>query len=271
MSLRSPPLSPEDELTDTWSVGPYTLSSRVLLGTAMYPSREVMLASIDASGAGMVTVSLRRVDARSQAGNLYATLADRGIVILPNTAGCFTAEDAVRTAHLGREALDTPLIKLEVIADDETLLPDGQQLLLAAERLVRDGFVVMPYTNTDVVLARKLEDVGCAAVMPLAAPIGTAMGIRDPHAIELIRRYVKVPVVVDAGLGTAWHVTRAMELGVDAVLMNTAVAKAADPVRMAEAVGLAARAGRAAYLAGPMQPRFLGGPSSPTEGVPWRP
>ena len=258
-------------MDDTWALGPLTLRSRVLLGTAMYPTRELMLASIAASTAELITVSLRRVDASSRAGNLYETLTARGLHLLPNTAGCLTADDAVRTAHLGREALDTPLIKLEVVADDETLLPDGEQLLVAAERLVRDGFVVLPYTNDDVVLARKLEDVGCAAVMPLAAPIGTALGIRDPHALQLIRHYVRVPMIIDAGLGTAWHVARAFELGADGVLMNTAVARAADPVRMAEAVGWAARAGRGAWLAGPMQPRFLGGPSSPVEGTPWRP
>ena len=255
---------------DRWSVGPLTFTSRVLLGTAMYPTREVMLAAIAAAGSELVTVSLRRVSAGNHSGNLYAALQDRGLHILPNTAGCLTADDAVRTACLGREALDTPLVKLEVVADDETLLPDGEQLLQAAERLVRDGFVVLPYTNDDVVLARKLQDVGCAAVMPLAAPIGTGLGIRDPHALQLIRHYIQVPMIIDAGLGTAWHVARAMELGADAVLLNTAVARAADPVRMAEAVGLAARAGRAAWLAGPMPPRFLGGPSSPTEGVPWR-
>lgn len=184
---------------DAWSIGPLTLRSRVLLGTAMYPTREVMLAAIAASGAELVTVSLRRVSAGNHSGSLYAALAERALNVLPNTAGCLTAEDAIRTAHLGREALDTPLIKLEVVADDETLLPDGEQLLVAAERLVRDGFVVLPYTNDDVVLARKLQDVGCAAVMPLAAPIGTGLGIRDPHALQLIRRYVQVPVIIDAG------------------------------------------------------------------------
>jgi thiazole synthase len=255
---------------DAWSIGGLELTSRVLLGTAMYANRDEMLACIQASGSALVTVSLRRVTPGQHDGNLYNVLRAAGLHLLPNTAGCLTARDAIRTAHLGREALGTRLIKLEVVADDETLLPDGEQLLEAAEHLVRDGFVVLPYTNDDVVLARKLQDVGCAAVMPLAAPIGTGLGIRDPHALALIRRYIHVPVIIDAGLGTASHVTRAFELGADAVLLNTAVAKASDPRRMAEAVRWAAAAGRAAYLAQPMPPRFLGGPSSPTEGVPWR-
>lgn len=254
----------------SWTVGPLTLESRVLLGTSGFPTRAALLDAIAASGSQLVTVSLRRVAPTAGGPSLYASLTQAGLHLLPNTAGCLTAEDAVRTAHLGREALETPFIKLEVIADDETLLPDGEQLLLAAERLVRDGFVVLPYTNTDLVLARKLADVGCAAVMPLAAPIGTGLGIRDPHALALIRRYVEVPVIVDAGLGTASHVTYAMELGADAVLLNTAIARAADPVGMARAVGLAAQAGRAAYEARPMPPRFLGGASSPTDGVPFR-
>lgn len=255
---------------DPWSVGPYTLRSRVFLGTAAYPDRATLLAALDAAEVEVVTVSLRRVKPTAHEGDLYADLAARGLTILPNTAGCLTAEDAVRTAHLAREALDTPLIKLEVIADDETLLPDGDQLLEAAERLVMDGFVVLPYTNTDVVLARKLADVGCAAVMPLAAPIGTGLGIRDPHALQLIRHYVDVPVIVDAGLGTASHVTRALELGADAVLLNTAVARAARPVSMARAVAAAALAGREAFRGGPIPPRFLGRASSPMEGIPWR-
>ena len=254
----------------TWRVGELTMTSRVLLGTAGYPTREVLRAAIQASGTELVTVSLRRVSATTRDGSLYADLAAAGVSVLPNTAGCLTARDAVKTAWLGREALDTPLVKLEVIADDETLLPDGDELLTAASELVRAGFVVLPYTNDDVVLARKLADVGCAAVMPLAAPIGTGLGVQNPHALALIRRYVSVPMIVDAGLGTAWHVAQAMELGADAVLLNTAVSKADDPVRMARAIGLAATAGYEAARAGPMAQRFLGRASSPTEGVPWR-
>jgi thiazole synthase len=266
------PDSPNPQIApdDAWTLGGLRLTSRVLLGSAMYKSRDELAACVRASGTQLVTVSLRRVQPGAHAGNLYATLRELGVSILPNTAGCLTARDAVRTAQLGREALGTSLVKLEVVADDETLLPDGEQLLEAAEALVRDGFQVLPYTNDDVVLARKLVDVGCAAVMPLAAPIGTGLGIRDPHALQLIRRYCAVPILVDAGLGTAWHVTRAMELGVDGVLLNTAVAKAADPVRMARAVRAACEAGRDAFLAGPMPARFLGGPSSPMEGIPWR-
>jgi thiazole synthase len=254
---------------DRWSIGPLELGSRVLLGTAAYPSREVLLDALAASGTELVTVSLRRVSVNNHGDNLYGALRAHAYHLLPNTAGCHTAIDAIRTAHLARESLETPLLKLEVIADDETLLPDGEQLLQAATRLVREGFVVLPYTNTDVVLARKLADVGCAAVMPLAAPIGTGLGIRDPHALSLIRRYVDIPVIVDAGLGTASHVARAFELGCDGVLLNTAVARARDPVRMARAIGAAARAGRDAFLAGPIPERFLGSASSPSEGMPW--
>jgi thiazole synthase len=257
--------------TEPFQLGHLTLTSRVLLGTAMYRSRDELAACIRASQTQLVTVSLRRVPAGDMASSLYGTLAELGVDVLPNTAGCLTAADAIRTAWLGREALNTTLVKLEVVADDETLLPDGPQLLEAAEQLVRDGFDVLPYTNDDVVLARRLEDLGCAAVMPLAAPIGTGLGIRDPHAIQLIRHYCKVPIIIDAGLGTASHVARAFELGADAVLLNTAVAHAADPVRMARSVAAAALAGREAWLARPMAPRFLGGPSSPTEGIPWRP
>lgn len=254
---------------DPWTLGPLELHSRVLLGTARYPSRDVLLRALEVSTTQLVTVSLRRVSTGNRGDNLYDALRERGMHILPNTAGCFTAEDAFRTAMLAREALDTPLIKLEVIADDRTLLPDGEQLLIAAERLVKEGFVVLPYTNDDPVLSRKLEQVGCAAVMPLAAPIGSGLGIRNPHNIALIRREVSVPVIVDAGLGTASHVALAFELGCDGVLLNTAVARADDPVRMALAVGAAALAGRQAHLAGIMPTRFLAEASSPTHGVPW--
>lgn len=255
---------------DSWTIGTLELTSRVLLGTSRYPSRAVLLHALEAAGTQLVTVSLRRVAVGATQGNLYAALVDRGYHLLPNTAGCHTADDAVRTAHLAREALDTPFIKVEVINDNETLLPDGEQLLLACERLVRDGFTVLPYTNDDPVLAAKLEQVGCAAVMPLAAPIGTGLGIRNPHALEMIRRMVSVPLIVDAGLGTASDVALAFELGMDGVLLNTAVARADDPVHMAEAIGLAARAGRAAFLAGRVPAKRYAEASSPTQGVPWR-
>lgn len=254
---------------DPWSIGSLSLSSRVLLGTARYPTRQVLLDALEASGTELVTVSLRRVRPGTPGDDLYRALAESGYHLLPNTAGCHTADDAVRTAHLAREALDTPLIKVEVTADHETLLPDGEELLDACERLVRDGFVVLPYTNDDPILARKLEQVGCAAVMPLAAPIGTALGIRNPHNLELIRRSVRVPLIVDAGLGTASDVALAFELGMDGVLLNTAVARADDPVRMARAVGQAASAGRNAFLAGRVPTKRYAEASSPTQGVPW--
>jgi thiazole synthase len=265
---RDPSPAPADD--DPWTVGGLELHSRVLLGTARYPNRQVLLDSLEASTAELVTVSLRRVSVSAAEENLYQALADRGYHLLPNTAGCFTAEDAIRTAHLAREALGTAFIKVEVVADHETLLPDGEQLLDACERLVKDGFTVLPYTNDDPVLARKLAQVGCAAVMPLAAPIGTGLGIRNPHNLELIRQSVDVPLIVDAGLGTASDVALAFELGMDGVLLNTAVARADDPVRMARAVGLAARAGRDAFLAGRVPPKRYAEASSPTQGVPWR-
>lgn len=255
---------------DPLRIGSLTLDSRVLLGTARYPNRQTLLDALVASTTQFVTVSLRRVAVGAAQDNLYAALVERGYHLLPNTAGCFTAEDAFRTALLAREALDTDFIKVEVIADHETLLPDGEQLLDACERLVAEGFQVLPYTNDDPVLARKLEQVGCVAVMPLAAPIGTGLGIRNPHNLELIRQSVRVPLVVDAGLGTASDVALAFELGMDAVLLNTAVARADDPVRMARAIGLAARAGRDAFLAGRVPAKRYAQASSPTQGVPWR-
>lgn len=251
-------------------IGGVELRSRVFLGTARYPNRETLLSALEVSGAELVTVSLRRVSADASEGNLYGELVERGYRLLPNTAGCHTAKDAVNTALLAREALGTSLIKVEVIADNETLLPDGEQLLLACETLVQEGFDVLPYTNDDPVLASKLEQIGCAAVMPLAAPIGTGLGIRNPHNLEMIRNLVSVPLVVDAGLGTASDVALAFELGMDAVLLNTAVARADDPVRMARAVGLAARAGRDAFLAGRVPPKRYAEASSPIKGVPWR-
>ena len=255
---------------DAWSVGPITMQSRVLLGTASYPNRDVMLKALEASTAQMVTVSLRRVPVEETSGqNIYQLLLDRGYQLLPNTAGCFTAKEAVLTAMMAREALDCSVIKLEVIADEETLLPEGDELLKAAKELVTEGFTVLPYTNDDPVLAQKLEDIGCAAVMPLAAPIGTGLGIRNPHNLELIKRRAGVPVIVDAGLGTASDVALAFEIGCDAVLLNTAVARAQDPVAMARAIGLAAQAGRFAYNAGRMPQKFCAESASPLKGRAW--
>lgn len=253
--------------TERWQVADLTLQSRLLLGSARYPSTQVMLDAIAASGTELVTVALRRVD--PQAGgseNLYELLAGRGIALLPNTAGCFTAKEAILTAELAREALGTSRLKLEVIADEDTLLPDTEELLVAARELVARGFHVLPYTNDDPVVAQKLEDIGCAAVMPLGAPIGSGLGIRNPHNIQLIKERAGVPVIVDAGVGTASDAAIAFELGVDAVLMNTAVAQAREPVRMARAMRHAAVAGREAYLAGRMPRRFYAEASSPMEG-----
>jgi thiazole synthase len=242
------------------------LGSRLLLGTARYPSRQVLLEALEASGTEMVTVAIRRVGLAAAEDSLYEALRARGYRILPNTAGCFTAQDAILTAELARDALGTDLVKLEVIADEDTLLPDIEGLLVAARALVRKGFRVLPYTNDDPVTAKKLEEAGCAAVMPLAAPIGSGLGIRNPHNIELIRERVRVPVVVDAGVGTASDVAIAFELGCDGVLLNTAVARARDPVRMARAVRHAAAAGREAYLAGRIPRKLYAEASSPLEG-----
>ncbi|HEY8485998.1 MAG TPA: thiazole synthase [Limnochordales bacterium] len=254
------------EAEDRWELGGVTLRSRLIVGTARYPSLQVMLDALAASGTEMVTVALRRVSVDGGPENLYQILRERGYHILPNTAGCYTVKDAVLTAELAREALGTSLIKLELIADDETLLPDTEQLLEAARILVREGFQVLPYTNDDPVTARKLEDLGCVAVMPLAAPIGSGLGIRNPHNIQLIRSRVQVPVVVDAGVGTASDVAIAFELGCDGVLLNSAIARARDPVRMARAIRHAAVAGREAFLAGRMPRRFLAEPTSPMAG-----
>jgi len=253
----------EDEV---WELAGLRLRSRLVLGTARYPSLQVMLDALRASGTEMVTVAIRRVGFGEGPENLYQILRDEGYHILPNTAGCYTAREAVLTAELAREALGTDLIKLEVIADDQTLLPDVEGLLEAARILVREGFRVLPYTNDDPVTARKLEDLGCAAVMPLGAPIGSGLGIRNPHNILLIRQSVRIPGSVDAGVGTASDVAVAFELGCDGVLLNSAVARAQDPVRMARAIRHAAIAGREAYLAGRMPVKFLAEPTTPMIG-----
>lgn len=252
---------------DTLTIGSLTLNSRLLLGTARYPSVQVMLDALAASGTQLVTIALRRVspDANGEE-NLYDLLLSRGYTLLPNTAGCFTAKEAILTAELGREALETSLVKLEVIADEETLLPEPEELLKAAAALVRAGFTVLPYTNDDPVTARKLEDVGCAAVMPLAAPIGSGLGVRNPHNLQLIKARASVPVIVDAGVGTASDTAFVFELGCDGVLMNSAVARAQDPVRMARAMGAAAQAGRDAFLAGRMPRKFYAESSTSLTG-----
>lgn len=259
-----------DSNADDWELAGVTLHSRLLLGSARYPSTQVMLDCLEASGTEVVTVALRRVKPGADGENLYRLLDDRGYRILPNTAGCFTADDAVRTARLAREALETDWIKLEVIADEETLLPDTEQLLVAAEQLVDEGFTVLPYTNDDPVVARRLERIGCPAVMPLAAPIGSGLGIRNPHNLLLLRDAVSVPVVVDAGVGTASDVADVFELGCDAVLLNSAVARAGEPARMARAVRHAAIAGRQAFLARRMPRKYHAEASSSLEDMPWQ-
>ena len=251
----------------SWRVADRELESRLVLGTGGFRSHEALAAALEHSGAEIATVAMRRVDAGAP-GSLIDVLADAGVTILPNTAGCFTARDAVTTAHLGREALDTEWVKLEVIGDDRTLLPDAVELVAAAEQLVADGFVVLPYTNDDPVLARRLEDVGCAAVMPLGSPIGSGMGILNPYNLRLIREQAGVPVILDAGIGTASDAALAMEAGADAVLLASAVSRAADPAHMARAMRLAVEAGRAAFEAGRIPRRLYADASSPMEGMP---
>lgn len=254
-------------MKDTLQIGAYTFESRLLVGTARYPNYQVMLDALIASGTELVTMSVRRVDLdAARQGGLLEILGDR-FQILPNTAGCYTARDAIYTAQLAREALETDLLKLEVIADDETLLPDGEELLRAARELVKDGFTVMAYSNDDPVLCRKLADAGCAAVMPLGSPIGSGMGIRNPYNFRIIRDQVKVPVIVDAGIGTASDAALAMELGCDAVLLNTAISGAKKPVIMADAFRKAVEAGRQAFLAGRIPRRLYAEASSPTQGI----
>ncbi len=242
-----------------------TLRSRLLLGTGGFPSLELMAAAIAASGSELVTVALRRVDPAAR-GSLVDTLADSGVELLPNTAGCRTARDAVLTAKLAREAFATDWIKLEVIGDEDTLMPDAPELLRAAEELVDEGFVVLPYTTDDPVLARRLVDIGCQAVMPLGSPIGSGMGVGNRYNISLIREMVDVPIVLDAGVGTASDATIAMELGCDAVMAASAIARAQDPVRMAEAMRAAVQAGRHARLAGRIPKRHYASPSTPEAG-----
>ena len=248
-----------------------TLTSRLLLGTGGFPSLELLADAIAASGTELVTVALRRVGVGGELrrrGSLVDVLAEAGVELLPNTAGCHTARDAVVTAKLAREAFETDWIKLEVIGDEDTLLPDAPELLRAAEELVDDGFVVLPYTTDDPVLAKRLADIGCAAVMPLGSPIGSGMGIRNPYNIALIREAVDVPVVLDAGIGTASDAALAMELGCDAVMAASAVSRAQDPVRMATAMRHAVEAGHLARGAGRIPRRLYATASTPNEGLP---
>jgi thiazole synthase len=255
-----------EAMPDKLTIAGKTFESRLIIGSARYPNQQVMLDAIAASGAEVVTVSIRRVSPVAGGESLYDLLAGK-YRILPNTAGCYTVRDAVLTAQLAREALGTDWVKLEVIGDEDTLFPDVEHLVKAAQELVDDGFVVLPYSNDDPVTAKKLEDVGCAAVMPLGAPIGSGMGIRNPYNLQIIREMVSVPVIVDAGVGTASDAAVAMELGMDGVLLNSAVAGARDPVKMATAMRHAVAAGRLAYLAGRIPRRLYAKASSPLEGI----
>lgn len=254
--------------TDALRIADRRFSSRLIVGTGKYPSFDLMVRAIEASGAEMVTVAVRRVslDDRS-GGSLLDHLDSARTMILPNTAGCYTAAEAIRTAHLAREAGLSHWVKLEVIGDERTLYPDNHALLEATRVLVEEGFVVLPYTNDDPVVCRKLEEAGAAAVMPLGAPIGSGLGIQNPNNIRIIKEFASVPIIVDAGVGTASDAAVAMELGADAVLMNTGIAGASDPLAMARAMRLAVEAGRLAHLAGRIPRKAYATASSPLEGV----
>lgn len=253
---------------DALKIGGLTLESRLILGTGKYESFELMRESFDASGTGMVTVAIRRIDLDDPSGKSLLDFIDRDrYELLPNTAGCYTASDAVLTCELAREALGTDTVKLEVIGDEKTLFPDNEATLEAARTLVDRGFNVMPYTIDDPIVCKKLEEAGCVAVMPLAAPIGSGLGIRNPHNIAIIVENSEVPVIVDAGVGTASDASVAMELGCDGILMNTGVAGAKDPVKMAVAMRKAVEAGRLAFEAGRIPMKAYASASSPLSGV----
>ncbi len=258
---------PTPTRADAFKIAGRAFTSRLIIGTGKYRTYDEMKAAHRASGAEMVTVAVRRVPLDRSAESFLDHL-DPALQILPNTAGCYTAEEAVRTARLAREALGTELIKLEVIGDQTTLFPDNEQTLEAARLLVREGFVVLPYFTDDLIMAKKLLDAGCQAVMPLAAPIGSGLGIQNPANLRIMREQLPdATIIVDAGVGTASDAAIAMELGADGVLMNTAIAEAEDPGKMAEAMKLAIEAGRLAYLAGRMPKRLYASASSPLSGV----
>lgn len=248
-------------------IGKYELASRLIVGTGKYDSFDVMKKALEASGTSMVTVAIRRVDLNSKEPTLLDHLDLSKYILLPNTAGCYTADEAIRTARLARAACKTDLIKLEVIGDQKTLMPDNEATLEATRVLIKEGFTVMPYFSDDPIMAKKLQDAGASCVMPLASPIGSGQGILNKVNIEFIRESVKVPVIVDAGVGTASDAAIAMELGVDGVLMNTGIAKAKDPVQMAVAMKMAVQAGRIAFFAGRMPKQRYANASSPQVGL----
>lgn len=254
-------------MSTTLTIADRTFTSRLFVGTGKYPSHAVMAQCHAASGAEVVTVAVRRVDLNDKSGTSLMDYIDPKLFILPNTAACYTAQDAIRTARLGREAGLSHWVKLEVIGDERTLFPDNEALIEATKTLVKEGFVVLPYTTDDPIACRKLEDAGAAAVMPLGAPIGSGLGIQNPNNISIIKEFAKVPVIVDAGVGTASDAAIAMELGADAVLLNTAIAEAAEPVLMAEAMKHAVQAGRLAYLAGRIPRKRYASASSPLSGT----
>ena len=251
--------------TDTFTLGGREYNSRLLIGTGKYADLDQTRTAIEKSGAEIVTVALRRVSLTGADSILHAI--PEGIALLPNTAGCYTAEEAIRTARLAREAGMTDFVQLEVIGDQKTLFPDVPATIEAAKILVKDGFTVLPYITDDPVTALRLQDIGCAAVMPLAAPIGSGLGIRNPYNLRIIIEQARVPVIVDAGVGTASDAAIAMELGCDAVLMNTGIAGAKDPILMADAMREGVSAGRKAFLAGRMPKKLYATASSPIEGL----
>jgi len=252
---------------NTLDIGNKKFKSRLIVGTGKYKSFEETRLAIEQSGAEMVTVAVRRIELDKNKDSILNHLDPEKYVFLPNTAGCYTVEDSVMTCHLAQEAGLGNIVKVEVIGDEKTLFPDNEATLEASKILVKDGFYVLPYCSDDVVLCKKLEDVGCSAVMPLAAPIGSGLGIRNPYNIKLIQEAVKVPVIIDAGVGTASDASRAMELGVDGILMNTAIAGANDPIKMAQAMKMAVESGRMAFEAGRIPKKLYATASSPIDGL----
>jgi thiazole synthase len=256
-------------MTDDFIIAGKPFRSRLLIGSARFPNPQTMINALDASGAEIVTVAIRRINLKDTSQeSILKFIDEKKYFLLPNTAGCYTAKDAVLTAELAREALETSWVKLEVIGDDETLFPDVVELLKAAEQLIARGFIVMAYCNDDVITARKLRDMGCAAVMPLGAPIGSGMGIRNPYNLQIIREVLPdIPLLIDAGIGTASDAAIAMELGYDGILLNTAISQAEHPVQMALAMKLGVEAGRLAFEAGRIPRKLYATASSPVEGT----